>query len=77
MLFCQRRGAAKHDPEDVVVRRSQVVERRDVPSGDDEQMKRRLRVDVLEGDHVLVVVDEMAGDLPSDDLAEQAVAHRR
>ena len=77
MLFGQRCCAPDHGPDEVVVARSQVVQRRDVLPRNDEDMKRRLRTDVLERDQILILVDEVARDLASDDLAEQAVAHRR
>src|SRR5699024_1828626 len=41
--------------------------------GHDEHMHRSLRVQVLEGDHVVVLVDALGGDVPGDDLAEDAV----
>ena len=51
------------------------VERRDVLSRHDEHMRRRLRVDIAEGDGAVVLLDQLRWDLAVDDLAEQAVAH--
>ena len=39
----------------------------------DEHVYRRLRVDVPEGKHVFILVHLVAGNLPGDDLAEDAV----
>ena len=50
-----------------------VVQRRDVPAGDDEHMERRLRIDVLERQQLVVLVDDLRGDLAVGDLAEQTV----
>ena len=43
--------------------------------GDHEDVDGRLRVEVAEGDDVLVLVEELGGDLPVGDLAEDAVGH--
>src|SRR6266511_943447 len=69
------RRDAEQLPRERVVLRGEVVERRDVLARDDEQVHRRLRVDVLESHDVRVLMDELRGDLPLDDLAEQAVRH--
>jgi len=53
-----------------------VVQRRDVLLRDDEEVLRRLGLDVLEGERIGVVVDDLRRDLLLDDLAEQAVGHR-
>ncbi len=52
----------------------EVVERGDVASRDDEDVRRRLRVDVVEGDRVGVFEDFLRGDLAVGDAAEQAVS---
>mgnify|MGYP006162790083 CR=1 FL=1 len=49
---------------------------RDVATGHDEDVRGRLRIDVLEGDDVVVFVDLRAGNLSGDDAAEQTVGHR-
>ena len=46
-----------------------------MPLGNDEDMSRRLRVDVLEGKGALVFVDLLAGYFALNDFAEQAVTH--
>jgi hypothetical protein len=75
MLLRQHRGRAEHRSHQCVIGRRQVVDRRDVSTRDDEHMQRRLRVDVLDGDEVVVLMDDGALDLARDDLAEEAVAH--
>jgi len=77
VLLGQCGRAADHHADKVVVVRSQIVQRRDVLARNDEDMKRRLGIDVLERDKILVLVDELTGDRASDDLTEQAIAHRR
>ena len=47
-------------------------ERNDVPARDDKQMHWRLRMDVGEGDALLVFVDACGGNASVDDLAEEA-----
>src|SRR5512147_1534713 len=42
---------------------------------DDQEVRRRLRVDVHEGDGVVVLVDDLGRDLAGGDLAEEAVGH--
>jgi len=49
--------------------------RSDVVFGDDEDVDRRLRIDVGEGEGVLVLVDAGGGDFAGDDFAEEA-AHQ-
>ena len=46
-----------------------------MPSRDDQHVYRRLRVDVLEGDQPVVLVDDGRRNLAVDDLAEEAVGH--
>src|SRR5258706_6077278 len=53
-----------------------VSERIDVRFRDDHEVDRGLRIDVVEGEHVVVFVDFLARDLARDDLAENAVFHR-
>ena len=48
----------------------------DVAPRDQQDVHGGLRVDVPEGDDVVVLVDDVRRDLSSGDLAEQAVAHR-
>ncbi len=44
-----------------------------MPAGDDERMAGGRRSDVHERDRALVLVNDLAGELPRDDLAEDAV----
>src|SRR5262249_37298215 len=53
----------------------QVVQRRDVRPRADEDVRRRLRLDVGEGEGAVVLVDELRRDLTIADLAEEAVGH--
>src|SRR5688572_12512544 len=66
-------GHREHLAERGLVRRLGVVERRHVHFGNDQQVHRRLRPDVMEGDHVDVVVDLLCRDFPAHDLAENTI----
>ena len=70
-----RRRPSRHLSNERIVLRRQVVEGRDVPPGDDQHVHGRLRVDVLDRDEAIVLVDDGAGYLPGDDPAEQAFRH--
>ena len=70
------RGAAPHHlAHDPVIFGGEVVEAGDVAPRHHEHVRRRLRVDVLERDHAVVLIHDRARDLPRDDLAEQAIGH--
>jgi hypothetical protein len=44
--------------------------------GDDQHMRRRLRVDVFKGEHMLVLVNLLSWNLAAEDAAEKAIARR-
>ena len=72
----RKRRTPSHDlPYKAVILGSEVVEAGEVASRDDQHVRRRLRIDVIEGDDAVVLVDDGCGDLTRDDLAEQAVGH--
>ena len=50
-----------------------VAEPRYVSLGDDDYMQGRLRVDVPKGQAVLILVDDIRGDLAAKDLAEDRI----
>jgi hypothetical protein len=77
MLLRECNRAPDHRTHESIVAGSQIVQRGNVPARDDQEVKGRLWIDVLEGDDIAILMDEVAGDFASDDLAEQAVAHRR
>src|SRR5687768_5521135 len=72
LFFGNVRGGAHHGADQPVVRRRQVVERRDVLLRDHQDVHRRLRVDVVEGEQLIVFVDLRRGNVTRNDLAEQA-----
>ena len=43
--------------------------------GNDQDMDRGLRVDILKRHHVLILVYHSGRDIPGDDLAKQTIAH--
>src|SRR5271169_61404 len=47
----------------------------DVPLGEDEHVSRRFGVDVLEGEHLVVLVNLLRGNLPGDNFAKETVVH--
>jgi hypothetical protein len=65
-----------HRAHEPVVVRSEVVQRADVAAGDDQHVQRRLRVDVPDGDELVVLVNEPGWNLAADDPAEEAIVHR-
>src|SRR6267143_3353724 len=54
-----------------------VVQRADVSGRDDEQMRRRLGIQVPESEHVAFALDDGRRDLPRRDLAKHAIRHSR
>ena len=74
-LLCDERGAADELADNLIVFGPDVIERRDVPLRHDQDVRRRLRVDVVERENAIVLVDDARGYLPLDDFAEQAVGH--
>jgi hypothetical protein len=70
-----RRRALGERAQEPRVRRPDVRELLDVPAGDDEDVSRRLRGDVLEREDRLVLIDLLRRDLAGDDPAEDAVGH--
>jgi hypothetical protein len=52
-----------------------ILQRSVVSFGNDQGVYGCLRVDVIEGEDALVIVDDLAGDLSVDDLAEDTVTH--
>jgi len=75
ILAREGRGTAHHLADELIVVRGQIVEGGDVPARHDEDVHRRLRIDVPERDHPLVGMDDVCRDVPSRDPAEQAVCH--
>src|SRR5258706_6816831 len=70
-------GEAPGDDEHLAERRLvgglRVVERRDVRFRHEQDMHRRLRADVVERDHLVVLVDLLRRDLAADDFAKNAI----
>ena len=70
-----QRGASHHLADELVVVGGEIVERRDVPPRHDEDVGRRLRIDVVEGDDALVFEDDGGVDFVIHDRAEEARRH--
>src|SRR5690606_20852217 len=72
-LARQPPGHRQHAPERRLVGGLRLVEIRHVRLRDDEDVHRRLRPDVVEGEHELVLVGLLRRNLALDDLAENAI----
>jgi len=77
VFFCDSGRDSLHRSYQRIVVRGEIVQRGDVTTRDDQDMQRRLRVDIPNGDDLVVFMHEASRDLPCDDLAEEAIAHDR
>jgi len=68
-------GRHEHLPQRLGVLRLDLVDPRDVKLRDHEGMHRGHGTDVLEGQHVGVVEDDLRGGLAENDVAEEAAGH--
>ncbi len=65
----------KEVAEQGLVFRCSLPERRNVFSWEDQQMDRRLRMNVLDRDRLFVLMHYFGGNLAIDNLAEEAISH--
>ena len=75
LVFCDGSRSPDQLADDLIVRRLKLVQRLDVSLWNDEDVGRRLGVDVVESKHVLVFVDDGGRDFAVDDSAEQTRRH--
>lgn len=75
IVLRNRRCASHHFSHQRIVTRREVVHARDVPSRNDEDMRRCLGRDVFECDDVVVLIHDGRGNLSGDKFAEKAVVH--
>jgi len=61
-------------PDNFSVRDLRFFQSRKMFFGDDQNVSRRLRADVFEGEHMLVLVNFLGGNLAANDAAEEAVS---
>ena len=74
--FLGNRGGAPDELSDqAVVFCAKLVQRFDMTLRDDEHMRRRLWIDIVEGQHAFVLVDDACRNRALDDFAEQAIGH--
>src|SRR6267142_3936205 len=73
LLARQARDRGQDSAQDRLMAHVAVGERSDVLLGDDHEMHRGERMDVVERENIRVLVDLSAGDLAADDLAEQTI----
>jgi hypothetical protein len=69
-------GDKEQMPNELTIRDNETVNIVNVFFRHDERMDRRLGIDVLKSDRVLIFVDDRGGNLFLDDLAKQAVRSR-
>lgn len=72
LLFGDLLGRQQQPPQQRLVFRPGLREGRQWLDGDDEYVRRGLRVDVADGHDVLVPMDERGGDLSVDDSGEES-----
>ena len=73
LLQGQFGGEQQHAPQQRLVLGADLRHGRNVQFGDDEEMDRRPRVDVVEGKNLFVFIDFFARDLAGNDFAKDAV----
>src|SRR5215831_21108534 len=74
-FFGDRCGASYELADDLLILDADVVQRRDVPLRNDQHVRWRLRVDVVECQYSIVFIDDARGNRAIDDFAEQAIGH--
>src|SRR3990170_172791 len=75
LLPRQARGDFEDMTDHGPVIRFQVQNPGDMPARDDENMDGRLRIDVLEGNHRVILVNDISFDLALDNAAKKTIAH--
>jgi hypothetical protein len=68
-------GHPDHAAERRLIRLGHVGDSRNRFVGDDEDVGRRLGLDIPKRGHQLILIDELGGNFPSDDLREHRVRH--
>lgn len=75
-FVCCNLGAGEQEPsKERVVGLTQVLDRRDVTLGNHQRMHRRLGIDVVEGQCVFILIDNLGRDASFDNSAEETCAH--
>ena len=75
LLFCDRITGRHQTPEEPDIRILKFGHRGHMFSGNNERMRRRLGIDIVERDHHIVLIDKHRGNGPRDDFAKEALAH--
>ena len=71
------RRRSLHRSNQRIVVSGEIVQGRDVAARNDQGVQWRLRVDIPDRHQFVILMDEASGDLPCDDLAEEAIVHDR
>src|SRR6266487_3995654 len=70
-------GGIKEPQENLLIGPLQIAERvRDVAARNDQHVIRSLRLDILKGQHILVLVDRLARNLARSNLTEQTIGNK-
>jgi hypothetical protein len=72
---CHLRAAHQQSREQRFILRPQVVNGCDMSLRDHQRMDRRLRIDVVKGDRVLILLNKLRRNLLFRDLTKQTLAH--
>ena len=75
LLFCDRITGRQQTPEEPDIRILKFGHRGHMSSGNNERMRRRLGIDIVERNHQIVLIDEHRGNGPRDNFAKEAFAH--
>jgi hypothetical protein len=75
-LFCGYPPGSQHDPSgQITILIDKIVQGGYMPFRDDQNMGRRLRIDITKGKNMLILIDHIGPDLATGHLAKKAVTH--
>jgi hypothetical protein len=72
LFFGDYFGGREHVADELFVFRQHVIHRGDLLIGHDQNVHRRLGVDIPKGGHLVITKDDIGGDFTLDDLAENS-----
>jgi len=75
LFACQLCGNNEHMSHEGLISRGKLVERMDVLVGNDQDMDRRSRVEIMESRHLFVAIDDAGRGFTVDNFAKDTVRH--
>ena len=75
-FFCERAGSEQEVAEHCLIGERRFTDARDGFFWDDQQMNRRLGLDIVEHDAEIILVFDLGGDFTVDDALEKSFGHR-